>query len=50
MFVRSPKRLQALQALDFVQFALYYNGKGQEQTYGKLISDRFEAFRRLRPG
>ena len=49
-FIRSnPNRVSALQQKDFVTFALLYNGKGQENTYARLIQGVFDGFHALKP-
>ena len=52
-FVKGPgansRRVQALQAQDFVTFASLYNGPGQAAQYGSLMHSLFDAFQRLRP-
>jgi hypothetical protein len=45
----NSRRVQALQAQDFVTFASLYNGPGQAAQYGSLMQGLFEAFQRLRP-
>ena len=52
-FIKGPaansRRVQALQAQDFVTFASLYNGPGQAAQYGSLMHSLFDAFQRLRP-
>ena len=52
-FIKGPgtnsRRVQALQAQDFVTFATFYNGPGQAAQYGSLMQSLFDAFQRLRP-
>ena len=52
-FIKGPgansRRVQALQAQDFVTFAALYNGPGQAAQYGSLMHGLFDAFQRLRP-
>jgi len=52
-FIKGPaansRRVQALQAQDFVTFASLYNGPGQAAQYGSLMHTLFDAFQRLRP-
>lgn len=43
------RRVTALQALDFTEFAKLYNGPGQAETYGNLIRGCYEAFHKLKP-
>jgi hypothetical protein len=45
----NSRRVQALQAQDFVTFATLYNGPGQAAQYGSLMHSLFDAFERLRP-
>lgn len=40
----SPRMLKYLKNNEFVNFAAYYNGKGQARRYGKWIQDHYEAF------
>jgi SH3-like domain-containing protein len=40
----SPRMIKFLRSKDFVSFAMYYNGQGQAQRYGKFIQDYYEAF------
>jgi predicted flap endonuclease-1-like 5' DNA nuclease len=49
-FVRSrgAAAVQALQGLDFIRFALFYNGSGQAEHYGSLIRQAHDAYERLR--
>jgi predicted flap endonuclease-1-like 5' DNA nuclease len=49
-FVRSrgDEAVRMLQRLDFDGFAGFYNGPGQATTYGSLIRQTYEAYRRLR--
>ncbi len=44
------RRVAALQALDFVEFARLYNGSGQAQKYGGLIQSVFDIFHQLTGG
>ena len=46
----SSPRLKALRELDFAAFAALYNGSGQVTLYNDLLTQRYEAFRRLRAG
>ncbi len=41
------RKITALQAQDFVTFALLYNGAGQETTYGATIQRFYNGFRSL---
>ncbi len=41
-------RLLALQRQDFYTFAALYNGTGQVATYGSMMTNAFDAFKRLR--
>lgn len=51
-FVEGPpgdnRRVEALQKLDFVTFAKYYNGPGQAAKYGGLIKNVYDMYHRLR--
>ncbi|MCF6243177.1 MAG: N-acetylmuramidase domain-containing protein [Bacteroidales bacterium] len=40
----SPRMIKYLRNNEFVNFASYYNGKGQARRYGKWIQDHYEAF------
>jgi len=40
----SPRMIKYLRNQEFVNFAMYYNGKGQARRYGKWIQDHYEAF------
>ncbi len=40
----SPRMVKYLKNNEFVNFAAYYNGKGQARRYGKWIQDHYEAF------
>ena len=40
----NPGSIAAIQEKNFVRFALYYNGKGQEYMYGAQIKKYYEAF------
>lgn len=44
-----PRKIVALQKLDFVRFAELYNGPGNAAEYGSRLSGTYEAFQRLRP-
>ncbi len=47
-FVKAnPKRLTALQGLDFKSFAESYNGPGQATRYGNLIRNLYDIYTRL---
>jgi predicted flap endonuclease-1-like 5' DNA nuclease len=45
---RGQAAILALRNLDFTRFARFYNGSGQEEYYGSLIRQAYEAYRRLR--
>lgn len=45
----NSRRLPALQAREFDNFAALYNGPGQAAQYGSLLRNVFEAFQRLKP-
>ena len=45
---RGTKTIQMLQNSDFVGFAGIYNGSGQAQSYGRLIQQAYDAYRRLK--
>ncbi len=40
----SPRMVKYLRKKEFVNFAKYYNGRGQARRYGKFIQDYYEAF------
>ncbi len=40
----SPRMIKFLKKKEFVNFARYYNGRGQAKRYGKFIQDYYEAF------
>ncbi len=40
----SPRMIKYLKKREFVNFAKYYNGRGQARRYGKFIQDYYEAF------
>lgn len=40
----SPRMIKYLKNQEFVNFAKYYNGRGQARRYGKFIQDYYEAF------
>ncbi len=40
----SPRMVKYLKKREFVNFAKYYNGRGQARRYGKFIQDYYEAF------
>jgi hypothetical protein len=44
-----PRKVMALQRLDFVRFAELYNGAGNAAVYGARIGSIYESYRRLRP-
>ncbi len=41
----NPVRIKAMKKKDFITFALYYNGSGQERRYGAIIRRYYEAFK-----
>ncbi len=41
------RMIKALQRRDFTEFAGYYNGSGQKQTYGNRIQNYFDAYQEL---
>jgi hypothetical protein len=44
-----PRKVLALQQMDFPRFAELYNGVGNAAEYGSRIRGSFDTFRRLRP-
>lgn len=44
-----PRKVLALQRLDFVRFAELYNGPGNASVYGARLSNLYETFQRLMP-
>lgn len=44
-----PRKVLALQRMDFVRFAELYNGPGNAAIYSARISGMYETFERLRP-
>jgi len=44
-----PRKVLALQKMDFARFAELYNGTGKAAEYSARISGMYETFRRLRP-
>ncbi len=43
----NPAMVKHLQRREFTSFARYYNGRGQENRYGKFIKKHYEEFRKL---